>query len=110
MRIHRLLSARNVFIDEYFTAKVGDFGLARDLDDDNYSAMTAKKVGPLKVIMIESTLRAEREGRCDFNRQRDAVLVDGARTNDRSEIFLQSARVLARKRLHSVYLLRRAPA
>lgn len=44
-----LFSARNIFIDKDYTAKVGDFGMARDVGDDGNSATTATKVGPLKV-------------------------------------------------------------
>ena len=39
--IHRDLAARNVFIDENNVAKVGDFGMARDVSDDGIYTKTS---------------------------------------------------------------------
>ena len=39
--IHRDLAARNVFIDDNKVAKVGDFGLARDISDDGIYTKTS---------------------------------------------------------------------
>ena len=39
--IHRDLAARNVFIDENNVAKVGDFGMARDISDDGIYTKTS---------------------------------------------------------------------
>ena len=39
--IHRDLAARNVFIDANKVAKVGDFGMARDISDDGIYTKTS---------------------------------------------------------------------
>ena len=39
--IHRDLAARNVFIDDNKVAKVGDFGLARDISDGGIYTKTS---------------------------------------------------------------------
>ena len=39
--IHRDLAARNIFIDENIVAKVGDFGMARDIAVDGVYTKTS---------------------------------------------------------------------
>lgn len=48
-----VFTARNVFIDADFTAKVGDFGMSKfdDRSEADKSQITFTKVGPLKVVI-----------------------------------------------------------
>jgi len=52
--IHRDLAARNILITENFDAKVGDFGLSRNLDanSDSYAVLTEKEL-PLRCVPPE---------------------------------------------------------
>ncbi|KAM4613484.1 macrophage-stimulating protein receptor-like [Polymixia lowei] len=54
--VHRDLAARNCMLDESFTVKVADFGMARDVfDKEYYSIQDHKKVKlPVKWMAIES--------------------------------------------------------
>ena len=42
--IHRDLAARNVLVDSIKLCKVADFGLARIVDDDEYSPANGKRI------------------------------------------------------------------
>ena len=48
--VHRDLAARNVMLDQWFQAKVGDFGLARVGED--YTVETTKDDGTPKVLEL----------------------------------------------------------
>lgn len=52
--IHRDLAARNVFIDDNNVAKVGDFGLARDISDDDIYTKTSNGKVPWRWSSLES--------------------------------------------------------
>ncbi|CAH3161091.1 unnamed protein product [Porites evermanni] len=52
--IHRDLSARNVFIGENLVAKVGDFGLARDISFDGIYTKTSPGKVPWRWMALES--------------------------------------------------------
>ena len=51
--IHRDLAARNVFIDLNMVAKVGDFGLAREITEDGlYIKTSCVSTAPLIVTFL----------------------------------------------------------
>ena len=51
--IHRDLAARNVFIDPNMVAKVGDFGLAREITEDGlYIKTSCVSTAPLIVTFL----------------------------------------------------------
>ncbi|KAL9955832.1 hypothetical protein ACROYT_G037217 [Oculina patagonica] len=52
--IHRDLAARNIFIDDNKVAKVGDFGLARDISDDGIYTKTSNGKVPWRWSSLES--------------------------------------------------------
>ncbi|XP_068762386.1 fibroblast growth factor receptor 2-like isoform X2 [Montipora capricornis] len=52
--IHRDLAARNVFIDHNNVAKVGDFGLARDISKDGIYTQTSNGRVPWRWLSLES--------------------------------------------------------
>jgi ephrin-B len=45
--VHRDLAARNIFLDDNYNCKVGDFGMSRDLEDENYYVSQGGKI-PVK--------------------------------------------------------------
>jgi hypothetical protein len=45
--VHRDLAARNILVDGKLTCKIGDFGMARDVDDNNYYVTEGGKL-PLR--------------------------------------------------------------
>ncbi|XP_065841250.1 uncharacterized protein [Oscarella lobularis] len=46
--VHRDLAARNVMLNENLVAKIGDFGLSRDLDESNYYLVSSKTKVPVR--------------------------------------------------------------
>ncbi|XP_068762211.1 fibroblast growth factor receptor 4-like isoform X1 [Montipora capricornis] len=52
--IHRDLAARNVFIDHNHVAKLGDFGLARDISKDGIYTQTSNDRVPWRWLSLES--------------------------------------------------------
>ncbi|XP_019855622.1 PREDICTED: serine/threonine-protein kinase STE20-like isoform X2 [Amphimedon queenslandica] len=53
--VHRDLAARNVFLNDRFICKIGDFGMSRDLEDENYYVSHGGKV-PVKWTAPEALL------------------------------------------------------
>lgn len=51
---HRDLAARNILVDEFKTAKIADFGFARDLDQSYYYRRNADAPIPVKWMAPES--------------------------------------------------------
>ncbi|XP_033638684.1 plexin-A4-like [Asterias rubens] len=56
--VHRDLAARNCLVDEKLVVKVGDFGLSRDLTEENYYTSNDKEAKlPIKWMALESMER-----------------------------------------------------
>ena len=59
--IHRDLAARNVFIDSNKVAKVGDFGLARNISDDGLYIKTSCVSAGSPIISLHSYVESRRK-------------------------------------------------
>ena len=59
--IHRDLAARNVFIDSSKVAKVGDFGLARNISDDGLYIKTSCVSAGSPIISLHSCVESRRK-------------------------------------------------
>ncbi|XP_065188412.1 tyrosine-protein kinase RYK-like [Sycon ciliatum] len=52
--VHRDLAARNCMLNKDLVVKIGDFGLARDIEKDNYYRMGTARPLPVKWMSFES--------------------------------------------------------
>eukprot|EP00117_Sycon_ciliatum_P039351 scpid35462/ scgid29105/ Tyrosine-protein kinase Mer; Proto-oncogene c-Mer; Receptor tyrosine kinase MerTK len=52
--VHRDLATRNCMLNDQLIVKIGDFGLARDIQEDNYYRMGTARRLPVKWMSLES--------------------------------------------------------
>lgn len=52
--IHRDLAARNCMLDRFGQSKIGDFGMARDLEGENYYRPEGKRMMPVRWMAPEA--------------------------------------------------------
>ncbi|KAH9503781.1 hypothetical protein Btru_066613 [Bulinus truncatus] len=52
--VHRDLAARNCMLDSFYTVKVADFGLCRDIYEKGYYSSDNKKLLPIRWMAVES--------------------------------------------------------